>query len=119
MLRYASAGHNPPRLVRCGGEMLALEEAVGLPLGIVAGQDYGEAVVQLEPGDHLLLYTDGITEATDPDGRMYGTERLDATLAHCSGDAAGIVARLLDDLDGFVAGTPAADDQTLLAARVG
>jgi serine phosphatase RsbU (regulator of sigma subunit) len=78
-LACASAGHPPPRLLRAGGvpEPLAVG---GLALGVEGGQDYEEARVRLEPGDAVVLYTDGLLEARR-DGELYGEQRLDAALA--------------------------------------
>jgi len=78
-LACASAGHPPPRLLRAGGtpEPLAVG---GLALGIDGGQRYEEAHVRLEPGDAIVLYTDGLLEARR-DGELYGEQRLDAALA--------------------------------------
>jgi serine phosphatase RsbU (regulator of sigma subunit) len=77
-LACASAGHPPPRLLRAGGtpEPLAVG---GLALGIDGGQRYEEAHVRLEPGDAIVLYTDGLLEARR-DGELYGEQRLDAAL---------------------------------------
>src|SRR5205085_5638146 len=66
-LTYACAGHNPPRLKRCqDGSLLALNNADGFPLGITADGAYDERVQQLQPGDQLVFYTDGITDAANP-----------------------------------------------------
>ena len=75
----ASAGHPAPRLVRRGGAPEPLA-ARGLALGIEGGQAYEEARVRLEPGDAVVLYTDGLVEARR-DGELFGEERLDAALA--------------------------------------
>jgi sigma-B regulation protein RsbU (phosphoserine phosphatase) len=97
-LTYSRAGHNPPRLVR-DGRIVALDGAGGLPLGIMGGQDYHQATVQLERGDLLLLYTDGITEAPAPckpteEAERFETDRLDAVLLDCvTSGAAGCTAR--------------------------
>ena len=76
-IRYAAAGHNPPRLVR-GGRVMSLDRTGSLPLGIME-QEYGEAEVALERGDLLVMYTDGITEAmargkVGEPPRMFGVE---------------------------------------------
>jgi serine phosphatase RsbU (regulator of sigma subunit) len=78
-LACASAGHPPPRLLRAGGtpEPLAVR---GLALGIDGGQEYDEARVRLDPGDAIVLFTDGLLEARR-DGELYGEQRLDAALA--------------------------------------
>lgn len=117
-LVYASAGHNPPRLKGCASDVSVLERVGGLPLGIVEEQNYCEATVQMAPGDRLILYTDGITEAHNPAGEQFGPERLDRALAHCGHDAEQIVADILDHLERFTACEPATDDRTLLVAQV-
>ena len=74
-LRYANAGHNPALLIRASGEVEELG-ATGMPIGLVAEAAYGRREAELGAGDTLLLYTDGITEALDPDDGEYGLERL-------------------------------------------
>ncbi|MFO7654727.1 MAG: SpoIIE family protein phosphatase [Candidatus Krumholzibacteriia bacterium] len=88
MLRYAGAGHTPP-LLRRGDGAVAWLEASGPPLGLLAGATYADAKFALTPGDVLILYTDGITEATDPDGRLLRT----AGLARLVQPAASLPAR--------------------------
>jgi sigma-B regulation protein RsbU (phosphoserine phosphatase) len=119
-LTYASAGHNPPRLKRCAdGSVLALDGVGNLPLGVLDGMSYDQTTLELQPGDQVVFYTDGITEATAPDGRsMFGPERLDEALANCYLDAEGLIQAVLDAVDRFTAGAPAADDRTLLVAKV-
>src|SRR5205085_12139672 len=71
-LTYACAGHNPPRLKRCqDGTLLALDGAGELPLGITPEAAYTECVQQLQVGDQIIFFTDGITEASDPAGRLF------------------------------------------------
>jgi phosphoserine phosphatase RsbU/P len=118
-LTYASAGHNPPRLKRCeDGSILALEGARNMPLGIVPDLQYGETTQVLRPGDQIVFYTDGITEATDPNGAMFGEGRLDKALENCHLNADGLIRAVLDAVEEFTAGTPAADDRTMLVAKV-
>src|SRR5207302_10913473 len=75
-LTYACAGHNPPRLKRCqDGTLAVLDGASGLPLGILAEQEYPEQVQRLQSGDQIIFYTDGITEAHNAAGEMFGTAR--------------------------------------------
>ncbi len=87
-LIYARAGHNPPRLVR-NRRVLSLDGHGGLPLGILEEHSYEQSSVELQPGDLLLLYTDGITEAAAPlktgeERELFGVERLDALLLDCA-----------------------------------
>jgi phosphoserine phosphatase RsbU/P len=118
-LTYASAGHNPPRLKRCeDGSVASLDGAGGLPLGVLGGQRYGQVTHELRPGDQIVFYTDGITEATDPAGRMFGLEQLDQVLENCHLTADGLIREVLDALEHFTAGQPPADDRTLLVAKV-
>jgi sigma-B regulation protein RsbU (phosphoserine phosphatase) len=115
-LSYASAGHPPARLLRCG-QMTTLVGPAGLPLGIEPAEQYHDARCQLAPGDTLILYTDGITEARNPTGDMFGEDRLDRA-ARCKGSAADTLQSILAELDRFRAGRKLADDRTLLVARV-
>jgi sigma-B regulation protein RsbU (phosphoserine phosphatase) len=79
-LTYTNAGHNPPVLLRAGGERQLLDTG-GLLVGISATATYEEATLDLRPGDRLILYTDGVTEAARADGEMFGEDRLYAALA--------------------------------------
>lgn len=118
-LQYTSAGHNPPRIKRCAtGRMASLEEARGLPLGLFEGQTYAEATIDLVPGDQLILYTDGITEATNPGGEQYGVDRLDRAIGHCQETADDLIAAILVDLERFTEGKAAEDDRTLVVGKV-
>jgi Na+/proline symporter len=80
-LSFASAGHNPPLIWRAGSRSSERLDAEGLILGIKRWVDFEEKQVQLYPGDVLLLYTDGITEAENQDGEFFGEERLAALFA--------------------------------------
>ncbi len=118
-LTYARAGHNPPRLKRCqDGSLVALNEATGLPLGIGDDSAYTECVHQLLPGDQIIFYTDGITEAHSPEGEMFTTERLDHELENCSLQASALLESVLVAVRNFTAGQPAEDDQTMIVARI-
>lgn len=119
-LTYANAGHNPPRLKRClDGTVGGLDGVGGLPLGVFPGIRYEQATIGLVPGDQLVLYTDGVTDATDPSGRAFGLERLDSSLSTCREDADELIASVLRALDRFTSGHPAEDDRTMLVAKVG
>lgn len=118
-LAYACAGHNPPRLKRCSrGTLASLDGVTSLPLGINPEEVYDEKTVELRPGDLVVFYTDGITEATNPAGEMYGLSRLDAVLGKCPDSAAQLLGSVLASVEGFTAGHPAADDRTLLVAAI-
>ncbi len=117
-LEYASAGHNPPRLRRCNSRRVeALDGAQSLPLGLFPEVGYAGSSAQLAPGDRLVLFTDGVIDATDVSEAMFGLDRLDASFAGCHGDAASLLAGLIDDLRAFCGDAPVLDDRTLVVAR--
>ncbi len=118
-LRYASAGHNPPRLKRCAdGSVAALDGAQSLPMGITEEATYTESEHTFVPGDQIVFYTDGITEAMDPQGVMFGTERLDQALACCRLTADGLIDAVIEAVHGFSDGQPQEDDRTMIVAKV-
>jgi sigma-B regulation protein RsbU (phosphoserine phosphatase) len=118
-LTYASAGHNPPRLKRCvDGTLALLDGATGLPLGISPVEKYREQTYRLVPGDQLVLYTDGITEANNEQGEMFGLSRLDKVLENCAVGASDLLHSVLHALREFTGDEPAHDDQTLLVAKI-
>lgn len=119
-VRYGSAGHNPPLLLRADGTLEELRRT-GPVLGIVEGAPYGVSdPVVLAPGDVLLGYTDGMNEAARADGELYGEERLEASLRRrvaAGGSAQAIVDGLWADLMEFVGDAPLQDDVTLLLVK--
>ncbi|MCG5511450.1 SpoIIE family protein phosphatase [Ectothiorhodospira lacustris] len=73
---YANAGHNPPLWLRTTGSIEWIDSPTGIAAGPMAGLQYDTGHIQLAAGDGLLLYTDGVNEATDPDNQLFGNERL-------------------------------------------
>lgn len=117
-LTYACAGHNPPRLKHCGARSVsALNQVAGLPMGIT-DERYAESTQTLQPGDQLIFYTDGITEAQNRDGEMFGLQRLDAVLGGCGRQANELLSSVLRALEVFTENRPADDDRTLLLATI-
>ncbi len=118
-LRFANAGHTTP-LLRRNGEVIALEypEARTLPLGVEVKIEVGEAPVQLQPGDTLMLYTDGLIEARSVNGEFYGQERLQQSLLRAPASARTTLENVLADLDRFVEEAPQSDDQTVVCIAV-
>jgi sigma-B regulation protein RsbU (phosphoserine phosphatase) len=118
-MTYASAGHPPPRIKRCStGELLCLDKSQCLPLGIDGDEPYHDCNATLVPGDFMVLYTDGITEARRPDGELFGTDRLDDIVATCPSNAASLIGTLLQAVEDFTGNAPPTDDRTILIARV-
>ncbi len=118
-LRFANAGHTTP-ILRRDGEVIPLEytEARTLPLGVEVKIEVGEAQVQLQPGDMLMLYTDGIIEARSVNGEFYGQERLQHSVARAPASARASLEAVLADLDRFVEEAPQSDDQTVVCIAV-
>lgn len=118
-LRWVNAGHNTQYILRAGGGLERLESS-GLPLGLYAGHGYKESSVALAEGDLLVLFTDGIVEAQNPAGDMFGAERLEALLAD---GPAGRVDAVLDRIEAevrvFRAGAEPSDDATIMILRAG
>ena len=113
--QYASGGHNPPLLVRADGEVEFLAGTDGMALGVMEDMPYDSKTVTFAMDDTLFLYTDGVTEAFDPQGVEFGEERLVACLQNTQFHSAQAKAvKVLDLVDKFAAGQPQADDITCL-----
>jgi len=120
VLRYANGGHNPPYLRRADGTVEALSGTGGLVLGAMPGVEFPDHVSGLRPGDRLLLYTDGVTEAFNPADEAYGEQRLVAEIqAHGVGSAAALIERICRSVTTFAAAAPQSDDITLIALTYG
>ncbi len=117
-LQYACAGHHPPLLVDRRIQVQELDEAQSLPLGVDGDTPFPTARATLAPGDTLLLYTDGITEATNAAGEMYGRRRLLSCVREDVPNARHIIDCVYHKLLAFTGDTARDDDQTLLAMRV-
>jgi sigma-B regulation protein RsbU (phosphoserine phosphatase) len=111
ILKYASAGHLRPLLIK-NGQAHFLDTERGMPLGIGSG-DYSEAQVHLAPGSRLLFYSDGITEATNPEDDEYGAERLEQHFHQADASAESI----LQDVRSFANGAGLHDDATVILVK--
>lgn len=117
-LQFSRAGHNPPRWKRgATGEVVALDEAGTLPLGVFEPLNATSASIRLEPGDTVVLYTDGITEAFNQGREMFGVAGLDQALAACSGQPACVVDSVHGALYEHTTSRTRDDDQTIVALR--
>jgi phosphoserine phosphatase RsbU/P len=116
-LAYANAGHNPPMVIRRDGSVIWLESG-GAPVGLFPDSTYEERAVELRPGDLVLAYTDGVTEAVKPDGEEWGVEGLGRAAAasgtYCADD---VVEAVFTSMDEFSQGRQT-DDATVVVLRV-
>lgn len=116
--RYASAGHNPPYVQHRDGSIRLLNAVGEVPLGIDRHAQYADAELHLQVGDRLLLYTDGITEARAPSGRLFGEERLEDAIRASDISAEALIDQVLLAVRQHQAGQRPSDDQTMLALRI-
>jgi serine phosphatase RsbU (regulator of sigma subunit) len=120
VLEYCNAGHDRPYVVpRGGGRISQLAEGGGPPLCVLDGFEYTAATHPLQPGDTLCLITDGVTDARNAAGELFGRERLETRLATSGGtaSAASIATAIGGDVTRFVAGSEPADDLAILVVR--
>ena len=114
-LSYVNAGHNPPLVLATRDRPARELESSALPLGIVSGQVYEIAHTTLAPGEQLISFSDGITEAMNVAGEPYGDQLLlDALQAHIGKPAPTLVETIIRLVDEYAAGAPQADYMTLL-----
>jgi sigma-B regulation protein RsbU (phosphoserine phosphatase) len=112
---YSNGGHNLPYYLHHGG-VSPLENAGGRALGVVEQSPYASGRIVLRPGEALLLYTDGVTEAMDPSDRLYSDQRLEQFLASNQGSSPRqIIGDLVSDIRHFAGVAPQSDDITVLA----
>ena len=121
VLTYCSAGHNPPLLYSrsSGKEQISWLRPTGAAIGLVEEFQFGAETVNLVPGDILVLYTDGITEAMDPQGEEFGQGRLAELVRQGTHrPAQELVRNVRQRLQEFTQGEPFADDTTLIVCKV-
>ena len=111
-VRYLNAGHNPPFLF--GATRMEKLEASSYPLGMLASATYHEGSAELAPGDLLLIYSDGLTEATNDDGEEFGLARVEAILPELLGLAPEAMGqRILQEVDRFLGDAHTTDDLSI------
>jgi sigma-B regulation protein RsbU (phosphoserine phosphatase) len=116
-LEYINAGHPSPLLLRKGKLAEPFTEG-STPVGLLPGADYKAACVRLETGDTLVLFSDGVTEAADPDEQMFGVSRLREALADLHDSPLDHLQKaIFDSVENFTRGASQADDITLLLVR--
>ena len=117
-VEYVNAGHNPPLVKRGGKTTEWLRERSGPPLATMAGIPYRVRRVRLSPGDTIFLYTDGVTEAMNVAGELWGESRFEREFASRSCDARGYCEQTLAAIDAYAGEAPQADDITSLVVTV-
>jgi len=115
---YVNAGHNPPLFYRAVEDDLILLKTTGIPLGIDSDAIYEQRTIRMLPGDFLILYTDGITEAFDDHGVEFGMERLKRVAYDARRNSVEeIQASLLRSVNDFIQNTAPADDITVMVVK--
>jgi sigma-B regulation protein RsbU (phosphoserine phosphatase) len=113
-VEVCNAGHPPPLLIG-RGDILPIDPT-GLPLGAFCDAEFATSRVRVEPGQAILLYTDGLSEARDASGRMYGTDRLQGLArGRQKNGPLDLIKTCLNDLADFRKEVPAGDDLTIMA----
>lgn len=119
ILQYTNAGHNYPLFMRKGDKCVMLKKVHGMFLAGMDDTEYSHEELQLKPGDRILLYTDGATEAHDPEKNLYGTERLKMVLEKSvSLKGEEVLDSIIKDIENFVKGEPQFDDITMLMLEI-
>jgi sigma-B regulation protein RsbU (phosphoserine phosphatase) len=116
--RYARGGHNPPFILNTQGKARRVPWTKGAIIGVIEGTQLEEGEITLEPGDILFLYTDGVTEAMDPEGHVYGEEQtLESLEKFYTPNCHDLVLRMRETLLEYAHGAEQSDDITMLAFR--
>lgn len=116
-LEYVNAGHNPPLIYRCGGSLEKLDIG-GVPMGMFPDMTYKTGSVSLEPGDRLVIFTDGVTELFNEEDEEYGDTRLEEFVrANCECGSIEFTDLLYDTLEKYRGSRLPSDDITLLTVR--
>jgi sigma-B regulation protein RsbU (phosphoserine phosphatase) len=117
-IMYCNAGHNPPYILKSNGEVKALPMAEDPMVGAIEGVVFHEATAQLEQGDSLLMFTDGVTEAMNVNNEEFGEERLEDTLAGVTmSTCQQMIDTVKSDVAAFTQGAEQSDDITILALK--
>lgn len=117
-IHVANAGHLPPILRKADGAVASIgHEVSGMPLGVIAQQNYQELVLQIAPNDSLLFFTDGVTEAMDAAQQIFGRERLDETFRQAPQPVRELVPYVVDAVENFIDERNQRDDMCIVAVR--
>ena len=118
LITFTNAGHNPPYILKADGQVKVLMSPCNLVLGAISDITFSSDTVQLEPGDAIYMFTDGVTEAENGNHDQFGETRLEEALAECKGkDSQHIVETINEKVKAFIDGAPQSDDITQLVIR--
>ena len=117
-LLYSNAGHEPPLIMRAGGAPQRLVSKSGVPLGALRSFKYVVEKTFLQPGDTLLVYTDGVTDASNRDEELFSIDRLKEVVGRCGGaEPSYLVQEVVEGVDQFAEGTSQADDIAMVCLQ--
>ncbi|MFC1580571.1 SpoIIE family protein phosphatase [Thermodesulfobacteriota bacterium] len=117
-LEYCNGGHNPPYILRKNGDVELIEMTGGMALGIIEDFFYQSKKVQIEDGDAIFLFTDGVTEATNTDEELFSEERLEKDLAELyEKPIHELINEVMVRIKAFAQGMPQADDITMMVLK--
>ena len=115
---YVNAGHNPPYIIKADGRVEVLPKSNNICMGVTEGFPYQESTLKLDKGDMLVTFTDGVTEACDPNNNLYGEERLETLLTTLKGYTAQQVTSAIDNaVSAHANGAEQSDDITIMAIK--
>ncbi|OPY90634.1 MAG: Phosphoserine phosphatase RsbU [Syntrophus sp. PtaU1.Bin208] len=118
IVEFSNAGHNPPVMLRRGGNLEFLSSMGSLPIAIFEDSPYAKETLILEKGDTIILYSDGVTEAMNKEQALFSEARLLESLREVSGKQPDeLLKKILADVQGYAAGAPQSDDITILAIQ--
>lgn len=113
---FTNAGHNPPYLYRKEGELEAIVCKHGPAVGIIEGNCYGSGTIRLQPGDTIVMYTDGVTEAMNGENMMFDVQRLENVICnHTNHEPQDLLLAVMEAVEQFVDGAEQSDDITMMA----
>ena len=116
-LEFVNGDHSPPLVLSNGG--VRFLESTGVPLGLFPEVSHKTGRAILEPGTLVVMYSEGLTEARNPEGEIYGVDRLVQFVSRAAHqETAGLVDKILADVGSFSANAPVEDDRTLLLLKV-
>lgn len=117
-MTYSNAGHEPPLILQAGKPVHRLQSKAGVPLGVMRSFKYVVEKIVLQPGETVLVFTDGVTDASNRSEELFSIDRLQKVLEDCrQDDPSTIITEVVDSVDRFAEGTPQADDIAMVCVQ--